>query len=35
LSAKLNTYKLKEQTAIDNACRAILKKFNAGDFFEL
>jgi len=34
LSAKLNTYRLKEEAAIDNAYQAILKKYNTGDFFE-
>ena len=34
LSPKLNTYKLKEETAIDNACQLILKKYNTGDFFK-
>jgi len=34
LTAKLNTYQLKEEAAIDNACRLILKKYNTGDFFK-
>jgi len=34
LSAKLNTYRLKSETAIDKACRAILKKYHAHDFFD-
>ena len=34
LSSKLNTYNLKKEAAIDNACQAILKKYKTGDFFD-
>lgn len=34
LSSKLNTYRLKEESAIDSACQAILKKYKTGDFFD-
>jgi transposase len=34
LSSKLNTYRLKEEAAIDKACRAILKKYKTGELFE-
>jgi transposase len=34
ISAKLNTYQLKEEATIDKACRAILKKYQTPDFFE-
>lgn len=34
LCSRLNTYKLKKEAAIDNACQAILKKYNTSDFFD-
>ena len=34
LSSRLNTYRLKEEAAIDKACQAILKKYKTGDVFE-
>jgi transposase len=33
LSSKLNRYRLKEEDAIDKACRAILNKYKTDDFF--
>jgi transposase len=34
LSAKLNTYQLKEESAIEKVCREILKKYQTLEFFE-
>lgn len=34
LSGKLNKYKLKTESAIDNACTSILKKYQTSDLFE-
>ena len=34
LSSKLNAYQLKTESAIDKACKAILKKYQVADFFQ-